>query len=197
MTAWVGWRRWKIGSCLNAMTADQPKLIVLGRIAGAHGIKGDVLVETFTGNARDIAAYGPLSDQTGQSMFDLRVQRVTPKGVVAHIKGVDDRNGAEALKGLSLYVTREKLSKPEPGAYYHVDLIGLAAVDETGRVLGSVIAVQNYGAGDLLEIALPGTHKSELVPFTRAFAPEIDFEAKRVVVNLPSNENDSPSSLEE
>jgi len=158
------------------------RLILLGRVIGAHGIKGDVVLETYTGQPDDIAAYGPLTDEQGQRAFGLRVLRVTPKGVIAHIKGVEDRNGAEALKGLSLHVAREKLSTPEPGAYYRVDLIGLAAVDANGRVLGSVVAVQNYGAGDLLEIARPGTHETELVPFTKAFVPEVDFEAGRVVV---------------
>lgn len=162
---------------------------MLGRIAGAHGIKGDVLVETHTADARDIAAYGPLTGERGQPAFNLRVRRVTHKGVIAHIDGVEDRDGAEALKGVGLYVARERLSNPEPGAYYHVDLVGLAAVDEKGRALGSVVSVQNFGAGDLLEIALTASRKTELVPFTNAFVPEVDMEARRIVVAWPA-END-------
>jgi 16S rRNA processing protein RimM len=163
--------------------AGPERRILLGRIAAAHGICGEVLVKTFTERAQDIAAYGPLEDGTGRT-FKLKVVRVTPKGVVARIAGIADRNGAEALKGACLYVDRDRLPPPDDGQYYHADLIGLAAVDPDGRPAGEVVAVLNHGAGDILEIRLAGSGKTELVAFTDAFVPEVDLARRRAVVRL-------------
>jgi 16S rRNA processing protein RimM len=176
--------------------AGSQKRILLGRIAAAHGIRGDVLVKTFTGRPQDIAAYGPLGDGGGRT-FEIKVVRVTPKGgVVASIAGVRDRNAAEALKGTPLYVDRDRLPAPDAGEYYHADLIGLAAVDSEGRPLGEVVAVYNHGAGDLLEVRLADTAKTELVAFTDAFVPEVDLKARRVVVRLERDgAGDRPGEL--
>jgi 16S rRNA processing protein RimM len=162
------------------------KPVLLGRIAAAHGVRGDVLVKTFTAEPAAIAAYGALQDAEGRRRFELRVVRVTPKGVVARISGVVDRNGAEALKGVDLYVPRERLPATEPGAYYHADLIGLRAIGEDGADIGEVVAVADYGAGDLLEIRIEGARRTELVPFTSAYVPEVDLAAGRIVVRLPA-----------
>lgn len=167
------------------MAADQPARILLGRIAGAHGIRGEVLVHTFTEAPENIGTYGALSDAGGTRQFKLKVVRVTPKGVVARVAGIDDRNAAETLKGVELYVERARLPAAE-GEFYYVDLVGLTAVDADGKTIGSVAAVQNFGAGDLLEIRLSGSSKTELVPFRDAFVPEVDLAARRVVVLLPS-----------
>jgi len=163
----------------------KPDRILLGRIAGAHGIRGEVLIKTFTEAPENVGAYGPLSDESGTRTFKLKSARATPKGVVARLQGVDDRNGAEALKGIALYIERERLPAAAEGEFYHADLIGLAAVDGDGKPIGEIVAVQNYGAGDLLEIRLAGSSKTELVPFTDAVVPEIDIAARRVVVVLP------------
>jgi 16S rRNA processing protein RimM len=164
--------------------AAEGKRILLGRIAAAHGVRGKVLIHAFTGRPEDIAAYGPLDDGTGRT-FKLKVVRVTPKGgVVAAIAGVGDRNGAEALKGAPLYVDRDRLPAPAEGQFYHADLIGLAAVDPEGRPVGEVAAVHNHGAGDILEVRLATTGRTELVAFTDAFVPEVDLAARRVVVRL-------------
>ena len=113
--------------------------------------------------------------------------RVTPKGVICHIAGVDDRNGAEALAGTNLYVDRARLPALPEGEYYHVDLIGLAAVDTAGNPIGEVIAVQNFGASDLLEVRLAGQTTTELVPLTEDFVPAVDLAAGRVTVVLPQS----------
>ena len=157
--------------------------ILLGRIAAAHGIRGEVLIKTFTERPEDIAAYGPLDDGRGRALT-VKVIRVTPKGVIARVAGVNDRNGAEALKGVSLHVDRERLPLPDDGTYYHADLIGLAAVDPEGRPVGEIVGVYNHGAGDLLEVRLAGTGKTELIAFTDTFVPEVDLAARRVVVRL-------------
>ncbi len=114
----------------------------------------------------------------------------TKGGVVARLEGVSDRNAAEALKGVELYVDRDKLPAAAEGEFYHADLIGLAAVDPQGKRLGEIVAVQNYGAGDLLEIRLTGAGKTELVPFTEATVPEVDIAAGRVVVAMPAASGD-------
>jgi 16S rRNA processing protein RimM len=163
--------------------AGAGKRILLGRIADAHGIRGEVLIKTFTERPEDIGAYGPLDDGAGRTLA-IEATRVTQKGVVARIAGVGDRNGAEALKGAPLYVDRERLPAPAKGEFYHADLIGLAAVDPDGCTVGEVVAVYNHGAGDILEVRLAESGKTELVAFTDAFVPEVDLAGRRVVVRL-------------
>ena len=166
--------------------AAAPKRILLGRIAGAHGIRGEVVIHAYTVAPEDIGAYGPLSDADGARSFTITSARGTAKGVVARLKGVADRNAAEALKGVELYADRARLPAAAAGEYYHTDLIGLAAVDTEGKPLGEILTVQNFGAGDLLEIRLAGSHKTEFVPFTEAAVPMVDLAAKRVVVVWPA-----------
>ena len=168
------------------MTADQPARVLLGRIAGAHGIRGEVLVYTYTEAPENIGAYGALFDASGERQFKLKVVRVTPKGVIARVAGIEDRNAAEALKGIELYLERARLPAAAEGEFYYADLVGLTAVDVDGKTVGKVVTVQNFGAGDLLEIRLTGSSKTELVPFRDAFVPEVDLVARRVVVVLPS-----------
>jgi 16S rRNA processing protein RimM len=172
--------------------------ILLGHIAGAHGIKGDVLIKTYTGAPGDIGAYGALSDEAGQRSFVVKVRHVTQNGVVAGIAGVTDRTTAEGLKGVQLHVARERLPPPADGEFYHADLVGLAAADAGGATIGTVVAVRNYGAGDLLEIALSGRRETELVPFTQAFVPEVSINDGRVVVRMPAppDQSDGPGDSE-
>lgn len=169
------------------------KRILLGRIAGAHGIRGEVIIHTFTEAPDGIAAYGPLSDAGGTRTFTIEKARPTTKGVVTRVRGVTDRTAAEALKGIELYVDRDRLPPATDGEYYHADLIGLEAVDPSGERIGEIVAVQNYGAGDLLEIRLIGRSQTEFAPFTEACVPEVNVAAKRVVVVLP----DAPAMGEE
>ena len=164
--------------------------ILLGRIAGAHGIRGEVIIHAFTEPAENVAAYGPLSDEAGVRTFTIESARATAKGVVARLAGVADRTAAEALRGVDLYVARDRLPAAAEGEYYHADLIGLAAVDRDGKRIGEIVAVHNFGAGDLLEVRLAGARQTELIPFTDAFVPEVDIAARRAVVVLPAVNND-------
>lgn len=159
--------------------------VLLGRIAAAHGIRGEVLVRTFTEDPADIASYGELTDADGGRPLHLEVAKVTPKGVIARVSGVRDRNGAEALKGAELWVMRERMPPLDEGSYYYVDLIGLEAVDPSGAPFGRIIAVKNFGAGELLEIEVFDGARRELVPFKSAFVPEVDLDGRRVVVAWP------------
>jgi len=172
--------------------------LLLGRIAGAHGIRGEVLIHAYTSAPEDIVAYGPLSDATARRSFEIAIVRTTPKGVVARIAGIADRTAAEALKGVELYVGRDRLPAAAEGEFYHADLMGLAAVDPAGKVIGEIVAVQNYGAGDLIEIRLAGSAKTELILFTETEVPQIDIAARRAVVVMPATtdarEEDSPDA---
>jgi 16S rRNA processing protein RimM len=159
--------------------------ILLGRIVSAHGIRGEVVIDSFTGAAEDVAAYGPLDTEDGRKL-DIKLVRTTPKGgVIARVAGVADRNGAEALRGTALYAARGQLPEPGEGEFYFEDLAGLRADNEVGERIGQVVAVQNYGAGDLLEVRLEGQRVTELIPFTDAFVPVVDVAGGRVVVVVP------------
>lgn len=165
--------------------------VLLGRIAAAHGIRGEVLIHAYTEPPQNIAAYGPLTDRAGARVFDIECRRVTAKGVVAHLAGVQDRSMAEALKGTELYVARDRLPPATEGEFYHWDLIGLAVHNAEGRRIGEIVAVQNYGAGDLLEVRLAGTATTQLIPFSDAFVPQVDLAAKRAVIVLPSAQEET------
>lgn len=179
------------------MAPASAKRILLGRISAAHGIRGDVLVKSYAAAAADIAAYGPLSSADGMRSFRLKALRTTAKGgVICHIAGVDDRNAAEALAGTDLYVDRARLPPPADGEYYHVDLIGLSAVDPYGELLGEVIAIHNYGASDLLEVRVLNQPATELVPLTESFVLSVDLAAGRIVVALPQTAPDDDTDDE-
>ncbi len=173
------------------MGNDRPR-IVLGYIAAAHGVRGDVLVRTYTEAPDDIASYGLLADEAGGRHFSLKIIRTTSKGVVARIAGVTDRNAAEALRGVRLCVARDALPATLDNEFYHADLVGLQAVAADGSTVGEVAAVHNFGAGDILEIRLAGKRTTELLPFTRAFVPAIDLDAKRLTIVLPASDEEEP-----
>lgn len=171
-------------------TPTKPPRILIGRIAAAHGIRGEVVVHSYAADPSDIASYGPLSDASGTREIRLKLVGASSKGIIARVSGIADRTAAEALRGTELFVTREQLPEPETEEFYHVDLIGLEAVSPDGVVIGRVIGVENYGAGDLLDIRLAGGGASELVPFTQAFVPEVDLPARRLVVLMPISTGD-------
>lgn len=176
---------------LSSMS-DNDNRILLGRISGAHGIRGEVAVQSYAETPEAIAAYGPLVDETGERQFVLKPLRMTSKALICRVEGISDRNGAEALKGVGLYVERERLPPAEDGSYYHTDLIGLVVVDETGAEFGAVAAVLNFGAGDLLEVSIKGRRTTEIVPFTNACVPEVDLAGRKIVVILPESGDAEP-----
>ncbi len=157
--------------------------VCLGVITGAHGVRGLVRVKSFTEVPEDVAAYGPLSDEDGARVLTLFVTGRSKDALLARVEGVVDRDQALALKGTRLYVPRDVLpALDEEQTFYHADLLGLAAEDPEGRPLGRVVAVHNFGAGDILELDGEGPR---LVPFTRQAVPVVDLEGGRLVVELP------------
>ena len=161
--------------------ARRAETVCLGRIVGAHGVRGIVRVQSHTANPDDLAAYGALSDETGSRCFTVTVTGHVKGLVLARVNGVDDRDAAEALRGTDLYVPRAALPPTEDEEYYHADLLGLVAESEDGTALGQVSAVHDHGAGPIVEIQ-PPDGPSTLVPFTREHVPAIDIEAGRMVV---------------
>ncbi len=159
--------------------------VCLGAFAGAHGVRGLVRIKSFTEVPEDVAAYGPLSDEAGDRSFRLTVTGRAKGAVLAKVEGVADRDAAEALKGVRLYVERAALPPPEEeDTFYHADLIGLRAESPQGEGLGEVIAVQDYGSGPLLEVR-DQARKSAFYPFTRAVVPEVDIAGGRLVIDAP------------
>jgi len=163
--------------------AGTPRLCV-GVITGAQGVRGAVRIKSFTVVPEDVAAYGPVADEKGHREFTLRPVGRAKGVVIATIAGVTDRDGAERLKGVRLYVARDRLPAPGKEEYYHADRVGLAAVLRDGTPLGQVRAVHEYGAGDSIEV-LRESGVTVMVPFNRAVVPEVDLAAGRLVIELP------------
>ena len=162
------------------------KRICVARIGAAHGTRGEVRLWSFTADPRAVAAYGPLMPADGAQAIEIEALRPAKGCYVARLKGVTDRAAAERLRNVDLYIPRERLPVPQREEFYHADLIGLAAEDAEGNVLGAVAAVHNFGAGDLLEIALQGSARSVMLPFTVAAVPRIDIATGRIIVNAPA-----------
>ncbi len=169
--------------------------ILLGTIGNPHGVKGAVRIKTYTAEPAAIAEYGVLADKQGQT-FEITDCRPDRAGIVARIKGVDDRNTAEALKGTDLYVDRAVLPEPADDEFYYSDLIGLAVTDKAGDIIGTIKAVFDHGAGEFLEIT-PPTGQTWLIPFTNDAVPVIDIEAGRIVVDPPLETEARPDGPQE
>jgi 16S rRNA processing protein RimM len=168
-------------------------------IGAAHGIRGEVRVKTFTADPPALGDYGLLFARDGR-VFE--VVGIRPQGtvVIVRFKGVGDRNAAEALNGTELFVDRGALpAELEEEEFYHADLVGMTVLDENGQEIGRVSAVQNYGAGDILEIKGPRLDAA-LVPFTKAAVPAVDVAARRIRIDtaaagLAEEEDDRPDRI--
>ena len=158
--------------------------ICVARIGAAHGVRGAVKLWTFTEDPLAVTRYGQLMTKDGARQFEVTHVREAKGHLVAMLKGIATREEAERLNGVELYVAREKLPATSEDEYYHTDLIGLAAVNAAGEPLGRVIAIHNFGAGDIIEIA-PPNGATMLLPFSNAVVPTVDLEGGRVVIELP------------
>ena len=158
--------------------------ICVGAFAGSFGVAGEVRLKSFCAEPEAIADYGPLYTEDGSRSFSVTLTRPVAGGLGARVQGVQTKEQAEALQGVSLFVDRSQLPNLPDDEYYHSDLIGLEVRDTGGAVLGQVTAMHNHGAGDLLEVGGPG-RKVLLLPFTIAVVPTVDLAAGRVVVDLP------------
>jgi len=161
--------------------------VLLGVVGAPHGVRGLVRIKSFTEDPMAIASYGALSDETGTKAYRVEALSVVKDAVLARIEGVADRTAAEAVRGVRLYVERERLPATGEQEWYEADLIGLSAVGRDGRDWGKVLAFHDFGAGRTMEVSGGSTSRnSVVVPFTDAAVPEIDVEGGKVVIDPPA-----------
>jgi 16S rRNA processing protein RimM len=159
--------------------------ICVAQIGGPHGIRGEVKLKSFTADPMAVKDYAPLESEDGAAQFVIETLRAGKGHLLARFHGICDRSAAERLTHLRLFVPRERLPSPGADEFYHVDLIGLRAVTQEGKEVGTIIAVHDFGAGDILELEAAQTGKRMMVPFTDAFVPRIDIACGRVVIAPP------------
>jgi 16S rRNA processing protein RimM len=160
--------------------------IRVARIGAAHGIRGEVKLWSFTEDPLAVANYGPLETEDGARRFEIETARPAKDFLVARIAVIGDRDAAEKLRNTDLFVPRDRLPPiEEDDTFYHADLVGLAAVNEDGSALGTITAIHNFGAGDLIEIAPTAGGEPLLLPFNETTVPTIDLKAGRMVVVPP------------
>ena len=161
--------------------------ICVAQIGGAHGIRGEVKLKSFTADPMAVRDYGPLQSEDGTVSVEIEALRPAKGHLVARLRGVADRNAAERLANLRLFVPRERLPPPAADEFYHADLIGLRAVTADGAEIGTVVAMHDFGAGDLLELEPLAGGTTIMLPFTDACVPSIDIAGGRIVVAPPAD----------
>lgn len=169
--------------------------VCVARIGAAHGLRGEVRLQVFTEDPDAVLGYGDLESEDGTKKFRVVSLRPAKGHFVAKLEGVNDRNASELLTNIELYVSRDKLPQIEDdGEFYHADLIGLRVEDRSGKSYGVVIAVRNYGASDLIEVAEPPKTSGTLIPFIDQFVPEVDIEGGRVIIEPAPGLFDEPKA---
>ena len=169
-------------------------MVLVGAITAAHGIRGDVKLRSFTADPAAIASYSPLETASGRKIEIARL-RAQKDGFIAILKGVTDRNAAEALRGTELFVPRERLPEPEDDEVYVHDLIGLAVHLADGSALGEIVDVADYGAGDLIDVKVAGRKDTVLIPFAPQYV--LETAEDRIVVDLPEGFLDAEAKRED
>jgi 16S rRNA processing protein RimM len=165
----------------------------LGIFGAPHGVRGELRVKSYTQDPNAIGAYGDLTDKTGARTFKFAALRLLKDDMlVVRLAGIGNREEAERLTGVELFARRAQLPPPSDDEFYHDDLIGLEALTREGEPVGRVVALRNFGAGDILEIAPAAGGETLLLPFTRAVAVEIDFDNGRVVIVTPNEIEGEP-----
>lgn len=174
------------------------RLVQVGVIGAAHGVRGEVRVKAFTADPTSLKAYKPLTAADGVRVFGIAaLRRLKDDMVVVRFRGIDSREAAEKLTGLGLFVPRDALPPAEDeDEFYWADLIGLRAETAGGVLLGHVAALQNFGADDLLEVRLEGARRTVYVPFTKVVVPVVDVAGGRVVIDPPDGLFDEPTPEE-
>ena len=160
--------------------------VCVAQIGAAHGLKGEVRLWSFTEEPSAVSRYGALETEDGARSIEIERLRAAKDHFVAKLSGVDNRDAAESLRNVKLFVPRERLPAIDDGTFYHADLIGLAVITTKGEELGQLIAIQNFGAGDILEIRLRDG-STLMLPFTETAVPKIDIDAGRIVVDPPES----------
>ena len=158
--------------------------ICVAQIGAPHGVRGEVKLWSYTADPQSVRDYGPLETEDGATRFEIEALRAAKDHLVVRLKGVNDRDAAARLTNTKLFVSRERLPATEADdEFYHADLVGLAVVDTEGNTLGSVAAVHNFGAGDLIDVKPAQGNSTVLLPFTEAAVPVVDIAGRRIVVD--------------
>jgi 16S rRNA processing protein RimM len=165
------------------------KRVLLGVIARAHGVKGEVRVKCFTEEPQSVGAYGALTTEDGRRLEIAELRVIKGGEVILRFACVSDRSTAESLKGRGIYVYRSALPTPASGEFYHADLAGLRAEDAAGALIGTIRAVHNFGAGDVIEVEF-SDGGTEFVAFTDANVPVIDVAGGRLVIVPPRDDDE-------
>jgi 16S rRNA processing protein RimM len=179
------------------MSSDR---VCVGAIAGAFGVRGEVRLKSFCAIPDAMASYGPLWTEDGSQSFTIRITRGVPGGLAARVSGIATKEQADSLRGVALFADRGRLPNLPDDEFYHADLIGLEVTDTGGARLGTVRAVHNHGAGDIIEVYEPGRKGAILLPFTKAIIPTVDLTAGRIVADPPDesrNDREGPEEQEE
>ena len=174
--------------------ASPARLVLLGVFGAAQGVRGEVRIKSFTADPKAIGGYGALTDKSGARAFKIEALRpLRDDMLVARLAGVTTRDAAAALTGIEIFARRDQLPPPAADEFYWDDLVDLAVVTAEGAVLGRIVGLANYGAGDILEIEPAGGGETLLMPFSKAVATEIDFAAGRIVVAPPREVDGEPA----
>ncbi len=168
---------------------NSASLVAIGKIASAHGVRGQVKLLSYTDPIQTIAAYeDSLQDASGKKVA-LKISGQVKHLLLATIEGVEDRDAAQSLAGTELYIPRQLLPEPEEGEFYYDDLIGLEVRDSASKVFAHVCAVDNFGAGDVVEIKIIETGKTQLFTFDEKTIPEVNIKEGYILINEPEVEN--------
>jgi 16S rRNA processing protein RimM len=159
--------------------------IIVGTLGGAFGVSGEVRLKSFCADPAAIGDYAPLSTEDGATFPMLVLTGQIKGGFTGRVQGIETKEDADALRNVSLYAARSKLPSLPDDEYYYADLVGLTVVDTGNEILGTVKAVENHGAGDIIEINLTGQSNTMLLPFTHAIVPTVDIGAGRIIVDPP------------
>ena len=165
--------------------AEDKKRICVGVIVGSHGLRGLIKIKSFTVVSEDIFVYGPLTDKDGKRSFALELVSSSKKGLIVKLEGVTTRDASEALRGIELYLSRDLLPNLKEDEFYYSDLIGLVVENTDGEIIGNVSMVDNYGAGEIIEVDLQ-VGGTAMYRMSLEVVPEIDLKNGRIVVDPPT-----------
>jgi 16S rRNA processing protein RimM len=173
------------------MKQDTQKMVIMGTVAAPHGVRGLFKVKLFCERAEDLTAYGPLCLEDGRDIL-LHLKGMNKGLAICAAAEIHNREQAVSLRGSALYLAREKLPELGEGEIYQADLLGMQLCDSAGQVRGRVIALHDFGAGEIVEIQLAGSHKTEMLPYYPPFLKHVDVKAGRVIVDAYDAEEPEP-----
>lgn len=163
-------------------------LVCVGKIVASHGINGAVKVKTYTEFPDSLLEYAPLFNKLGDKQFDLEFKSMSGDILILYINNTKSRNDADALKNIELYADKSKFPELEEEEFFYEDLTGLRAIERNGSFYGKIVAVHDFGSGDIIEIELKDSKKTEMIAFTKENFPKIDVKGGKVLLCLPEKE---------